>query len=184
MEDAAIIDLYWSRREEAIRETDAVYGRKLYILAKNIVLTHEDAQECVSDTYLKAWESIPPQRPRFFYAYLAKLCRNVALGKLDWKNAARRKAEVVALTQEMETCIPDRRPETSAEGREISDALNCFLGTLSRENRRIFLRRYWYMDTVADIALHCGISESKVKSSLHRTRGKLRTYLEGEGITL
>ena len=184
MTDAEIIQLYWSRNEDAIRETDAVYGRKLHTLAERIVQNNEDAQECVSDTYLKTWDPIPPQRPNYFFAYIAKICRNFALGVLDFKSAAKRKGEVVALTQEMEACIPDPAHERRLEGEELGKVLNSFLETLSYESRVIFLRRYWYLDTVAEIADHCGITQSKVKTQLHRTRAKLHGFLEKEGITV
>ena len=184
MTDAEIIQLYWSRNEDAIRETDAVYGRKLHTLAERIVQNNEDAQECVSDTYLKTWDTIPPQRPNYFFAYIAKICRNFALGVLDFKSAAKRKGEVVALTQEMEACIPDPAHERRLEGEELGKVLNSFLETLSYESRVIFLRRYWYLDTVAEIAERCGITQSKVKTQLHRTRAKLAAFLEKEGITV
>lgn len=182
MEDSQIIELYYQRNEDAIRETDAAYGRKLHVLAERIVQSHEDAQECVSDTYLKTWNIIPPQRPNYFFAFLAKICRNFALGRVDWNNAEKRKADVVSLTAEMELCIPDRRREDTLEGEEIRRLLNRFLEELSRESRLIFLRRYWYADSIAEIAMRYGISQSKVKTRLHRTRNQLRAYLEKEGI--
>ena len=184
MTDAQIIELYWSRNEDAIRETDVVYGRKLHTLADRIVQNYEDAQECVSDTYLKTWDTIPPQRPSYFFAYIAKICRNFALGVLDWKSAAKRKGEVVALTQEMESCIPDPAHARRLEGEELGEVLNRFLETLTYESRVIFLRRYWYLDTVAEIADRCGITQSKVKTQLHRTRAKLHAFLTKEGITV
>ena len=184
MTDAQIIQLYWARNEDAIKETDAVYGRKLHTLAERIVQNFEDAQECVSDTYMKTWDTIPPQRPQYFFAYIAKICRNFALGVLDFKNAAKRKGEVVALTREMEACIPDPAHQRRLEGEELGKVLNRFLETLSYESRVIFLRRYWYLDTVAEIAERCGITQSKVKTQLHRTRGKLHAFLEKEGITV
>ena len=184
MTDAEIIELYWSRNEEAIAQTDLVYGRKLHTLADRIVQNFEDAQECVSDTYMKTWDTIPPQRPNYFFAYLAKICRNFALGVLDWKNAAKRKGEVVALTAEMEACIPDPAHERRLEGEELGKVLNSFLETLPYESRVIFLRRYWYLDTVAQIADGLGITQSKVKTQLHRTRTKLHAFLEKEGITV
>ena len=107
MEDANIIELYFARNENAIQQTDAVYGRKLYCLADRILHDPQDSEEAVNDTYMKTWDTIPPNRPAYFYAYLAKICRHFALGKLDWKAAAKRKAEVVSLTDEMALCIPD-----------------------------------------------------------------------------
>ena len=181
MTDSQIIELYWARNEDAIRQTDYVYGSKLHYLAHRIVQNFEDAQECVSDTYLKTWDTIPPKRPEYFFAYIAKICRNFALGVLDWKSAAKRKGEVVALTQEMEACIPDPQHERRLEGEELGEVLNRFLETLSQENRVIFLRRYWYLDTIAEIAARYGMSESKVKTVLFRCRNKLREYLEMEG---
>ena len=182
MTDAQIIELYWARNEDAIKETDLAYGTKLHILADRIVQNREDAQECVSDTYLKTWDTIPPQRPSYFFAYIAKICRNFALGVLDWKSAAKRKGEVVNLTAEMEACIPDPQHERRIEGEELGAVLNRFLESLSYESRVIFLRRYWYLDTIAEIADRYGISESKVKTQLHRTRAKLHSFLAKEGI--
>ena len=182
MEDSKIIALYWLRNENAIRETDRVYGRRLHTLAERILHSPEDAEESVSDTYMKAWDTIPPQRPQYFFAYLAKICRNFALGRLDWQNAAKRKAEVVTLTQEMELCIPDPSHDRRLEGEEIGRVLNGFLESLSRESRMIFLRRYWYADSIQDIARRFGVTQSKVKTQLHRTRRKLYDYLQKEGI--
>ena len=182
MEDTHILDLYFARNEEAIRQTDAVYGRKLYRLADRILQDAMDSEEAVSDTYMKAWETIPPQRPDFFYAYLAKICRFFALGKLDWKMAAKRRAEVVSLTEEMALCIPDRRKEAEVTAQEIGRAMSAFLAELPQESRLIFLRRYWFCDTIAEIAERYGISESKVKMRLHRTRAQLADYLNKEGI--
>ena len=184
MEDANIIELYFARNEDAIQQTDAAYGRKLYCLADRILHDPQDSEESVSDTYMKAWETIPPKRPAYFYAYLAKICRFFALGKLDWKAAAKRKAEVVSLTDEMTLCIPDRKREAEMEAKEIGRAMNVFLGNLNQESRVIFLRRYWFCDTIAEIAGRYGISESKVKMRLHRTRTQLAEFLSKEGITV
>lgn len=182
MEDEKILALFWERNEQAVKETDIAYGRKLYVLSNNILNNREDAQECVSDTYMETWKTIPPKRPKYFYAFLAAICRNLSLNRLDWRMAAKRKAEVVALTQEMESCIPDRRQAAETDRRELRRVLEGFLEGLSKENRLIFLRRYLYVDTVAEIAARYGISESKVKTQLHRTRNKLRSCLEREGI--
>ena len=167
---------------DAICQTDAAYGRKLFCLADRILHDAQDSEESVSDTYMKAWETIPPKRPAYFYAYLAKICRFFALGKLDWKAAAKRKAEVVSLTDEMALCIPDQRKEAEVNAKEIGRAMNVFLGNLNQESRVIFLRRYWFCDTIAEIAERYGISESKVKMRLHRTRTQLADFLNKEGI--
>lgn len=184
MDDANIISLYFRRSEQAIQETEKAYGRRLRVLSNRILSSREDAQECVNDTYLETWKTIPPQKPTYFYAFLAAICRNLSLNRLDWNLAAKRHAEVVSLTQEMELCIPDSRQDDVLDRQEIRDVLNAFLSTLSTENRLIFLRRYLYVDTVAQIAARYGISESKVKTQLHRTRKKLQACLAKEGIAL
>ena len=182
MDDTKIIELFWARKEDAIAETDAAYGKKLRILANRILGSREDAEESVSDTYMKTWEIIPPQRPTYFYAYIASICRHLSFHKVDWKQAAKRNAEVVTLTEEMELCIPDTSRDREMEAREIGKALNAFLESLPKEARLIFLRRYWHVDTIAEIAARYGMTESKVKMQLSRTRAKLCTYLEQEGI--
>lgn len=182
MEDSKIIELFFARNEDAIKHTDDTYGRRLYHLADNIVRNGQDAEESVSDTYLKAWETIPPHSPKYFFAYIAKICRHFALDKLDWNNAAKRNAEVVSLTQEMELCIPDTERDRELAGKELGMILDAFLRTLTPENRVVFMRRYWYVDTIAEIAARYGISESAVQMRLNRTRAKLCTYLEKEGV--
>lgn len=184
MEDGKIIDLYFRRDEEAIRQTEAAHGHKLYTLAYRILLSREDSEESVSDTYLKAWESIPPTRPVYFFAYLAKICRFEAFGRLDWRNAAKRKAEMVELTAEMELCIPDLSSQLKMESEELGRLLNEFLGTLNEESRKIFMRRYWYTDSIMEIAQRYHLSESNVKTRLFRTRNALKAFLEKEGITV
>ena len=182
MDDAGIVALYWQRDEDAIRETDRAHGEKLYGLSYRIVQNHEDAEESVSDTYMKAWTTIPPQCPVYLFAYLAKICRYICFGRLDWKNAAKRKADIVQLTAEMELCIPDSSRERRLEGETLGSLLNRFLESLPEESMLIFLRRYWYTDSIQEIAQRYGIGESKVKTQLHRTRNKLRSFLEKEGI--
>ncbi len=184
MEDNKLLELFFDRNEEAIRHTDQAYGRRLHTLAMGIVKNDQDAQECVSDTYLRTWNSIPPQRPKYFFAYLAKICRNLALDKVNWKNAAKRKAEVVPLTQEMEMCIPDTKRDQEMEARELGRLLDQFLRGLTPGNQMIFLRRFWYADTIGEIAARYNLSESAVQMRLSRTKAKLCTYLEKEGINV
>ena len=159
MTDSQIIALFWERNEDAIQETDAVYGRKLYAISDKILHSNQDAEESVSDTYMRAWETIPPQKPNYFFAYLAKICRNFSLSKLQWNSAAKRTADVVCLTEEMQQCIPDRSHERKLEGEEIGQVLNRFLDSISVESRLIFMRRYWYTDSVQEIAAsyHCAV---------------------------
>lgn len=179
-EDKTIIEMFFSRDEKALRETEQKYGKNLSYLAYHILQNQEDAEEAVSDTYLNAWNSIPPQKPQYLFAYLAKLCRNSAFDKLNRKHAQKRNAEIVALSEEMKTCIPDKLNsiENALSENEIADCINEFLKTLSKENRIIFMRRYWFSESIKEIAVNYNLSESKVKTSLHRTRKKLRDFLE------
>ena len=182
MDDSKIIELFFARNEDAIKHTDDAYGRRLFHLADNIVHNDQNAEESVNDTYMKAWDTIPPQRPEHLFAYIAKICRNFALKRIDWQKAKKRNAEVVTLTQEMENCIPDTYRDMEADERELGRILDAFLRTLTPENQMVFLRRYWYVDTIAEIAVRYGISESAVQMRLNRTRSKLAMYLAKEGI--
>lgn len=182
MDDRKIIDLFLARDEDAIRHTANAYGRRLFTLADHILQNEQDAEENVNDTYMRSWDTIPPQRPKHFFAYLAKICRHFALDKLDWKSAAKRKAEVVSLTQEIESCIPDQRRGHELENRELGELLDTFLESLTPENRMVFMRRYWYFDSFAEIAARYGISEDAAQKRIARTKTKLAAFLEQEGI--
>lgn len=182
MEDLQIIELFWNRDDGAIPAVQEKYGAQLQHLANQLLQSGQDAEECVNDAYLNVWNAIPPERPRCLYAYLARVCRNLALDRLDWRNARKRRAEVVSLTLELENCIPDSRREQQPSGRELGTALTAFLQRQPREARLVFLRRYWYGESIRDIARRYGFTESKVKTTLLRTRNRLRAYLEKEGI--
>lgn len=182
MEDREILALFQQRDQGAIPALEERYGARLRALAARLLGSPQDAEECVSDTYLAAWNAIPPEEPAYLFAYLAAICRNKALTHLERERAARRRGEVVALTEELESCIPDRRREQEADSRELGEALSRFLAGLGEEPRRFFLRRYWYAESVREVAKICGVSESKVKMSLHRTRKKLRAFLQEEGL--
>lgn len=182
MNDDKIIELFWTRDEKAILVTRAIYGVRLRQFAMHILKNSEDAEESENDTYLKVWNSIPPQKPKYLYAYLSKICRNIALDKLDWKNAQKRKVEIVELTNEIEFCIPNFRYRLEQQNEEIGQLISGFFGSLEEESRLFFMRRYYFMESVKDIAQRYNVSESKVKTSLFRSRKKLRVYLEGEGV--
>lgn len=184
MDDNQIIALFFQRNEDAIRQTDSVYGSRLFRISQNILRCQEDAQECVSDTYLRTWNAIPPTRPNSLFAFLARVCRNLSLTRLDWAMASKRKAEIVALTQEMEQCIPDSRRDNSMEAKELGRLLNAFLETQSRENQMVFVRRYWFGDSPREIAARYGIKEGALIARLHRLRKKLAFFLEKEGISV
>lgn len=137
-EDHEIIELYWARSESAVHETDEKYGAKLHTLSGRILPEAEDAEECVNDTYLGAWNAMPPQRPLALFAFLARICRNIACDKLDRLRAKKRSAEVSALTEELSACIADPTAAREAESREIAEALNSFLSTLPRRCPALF----------------------------------------------
>lgn len=184
LEDEKILALYWARDAAAIEETGAKYGERLLCLSSRMLHIREDAEECVNDTYLGAWNAIPPTWPAHFFAFLAKLCRNLACNRLDWLHAGKRHAEVVPLTEELAACVPGTDGAREQEMRELGALLSAFLRSLPQESRLFFLRRYWFMDSVKDIAARYAVSESRVKTSLFRTRGKLRAYLEKEGVSV
>ena len=184
MEDHKIIDLYWARSQQAIVESDQKYGPYCRAIALGILAMREDAEECVNDTYLGAWNAIPPTRPAHFFAFLAKLCRNLACNRLDWLNAAKRRADVVSLTDELAACVPGADGGREQALRELGGLLSDFLRGLPQESRLFFLRRYWFMDSVKEIAERYAVGESRVKTSLFRTRRRLREYLEKEGVSV
>lgn len=182
MEDQKIIDLYWNRSEQAISETDQKYGNYCRSIAYNILVNNEDAEESVSDTYLAAWNTMPPQRPSLLATFLGKLTRNFAIDR--WRTNNRQKrggGEIPLALDELKDCIADNQSvESRYDRKELAAAFNAFLGSLPETERQIFLCRYWYLDPIADIAGHFGFSVSKVTSMLHRTRKKLKALLEKE----
>ncbi len=185
VEDSAIIDLYFARSESAISETQSKYGRMLTSVSLRILRNPEDADEAVSDTYMKTWNSIPPTRPNVLSAFLTKIVRNVSLDKLDSLHAEKRGAgEIPAVLDELEECIADSRIPVPGEGMEIREILNSFLEKEKPESRKIFVRRYFFGSDVKEIADFYGIGESKVKMSLARSRERLKACLEEEGVTV
>ena len=186
MDDAKIIDLYLQRDEAAIEETSARYGSRLRSLAYGIVEDFQTAQECENDTYLQAWNSIPPHKPRdYFYSFLARITRHISLNCCRDRSRLKRSAYICQLSSEMEACIPT--PDDAAcriERAELARAINGFLATLDDAKRNVFVRRYWFLDTIPAISKRYGYSESKVKSMLLRSRNQLRTYLMKEGYDL
>lgn len=182
MEDEKIIALYWDRSEAAISETDKKYGNYCFSIARNILTNKEDAEECVSDTYMAAWDAIPPQRPSLLATFLGKITRNLSIDRWRTQNRQKRGGGEVALAlEELQDCIADpRTTESVLEGKRLAAVFNAFLDSLPETERRVFLCRYWYLDPIADIARCYGFSVSKVTSMLHRTRKKLRITLEKE----
>ena len=184
MEDQQIIALYFQRQEQAIQETDRKYGRLCHGIAVNVLSDRQDSEECVNDTYLAVWHQIPTTRPMSFRAFLCGITRNLALKKLEWRQAAKRRCPGTVSLEELENLLPDERFAPDASGEEIGACINAFLAQEPKEARQGFLRRYWYFDSVADIARRYGFTQSKVKSMLLRSRNRLREYLEQEGVWL
>ncbi len=184
MDDLEITELYWTRSENAILETDIKYGRYCRRIAANILHDERDVEECVNDAYLRVWDSVPPERPERFSAFIGKITRNLALNAWERYSAEKRTADNVASAlDELGECIP-APAENAEENIAINDALNRFLASLNSEKRIIFMRRYFYFDSVKDIAKDLSLGESKVKMSLLRSRNDLRRFLNEEDIVL
>lgn len=186
MTDEEIIELFWRRSEQAIAETEDKYGKMCHGIAYRILCDREDTQECVNDGYLRLWNSIPPQRPRVFSAFLGRIVRNLALNRYEAAKASKRGGgEVPLALEELSGCISGKDDlPTQLEGKMVRDMISEFIGTLKPADRAIFLLRYWELHPVAHIAKLCRCSESKVKMSLHRSRQRLRAVLEREGVAV
>ena len=179
MEDEKIIALYWDRDQTAIAETQQKYGRYCGSIAHNIVHDAQDAEECVNDTWMRAWNSMPRERPHLLAAFLGAITRNCYRRKHSEKRGG---GVMPDIYEELHDCAGGEEPLTQIERKELAASINRFLEGLDRESRIIFMRRYWYMDGIGAIAGRLAVSESKVKSSLYRSRGKLRMHLEREGL--
>lgn len=186
MEDSKIIELYFSRHPDAIPATSRKYGRYLSAIAMNILHNREDTEECVSDTYLKTWNTIPPHKPEIFCAYLGRIARNLSLHRFQYNTAQKRGGgQTPAIMEELAECIPSTdNIQQEMDRAEIVCALNDFLGALSEEKRCIFLRRYWYFDSIRSIARRFCKTENNISVILNRLRRELRTHLIDRGIEL
>lgn len=184
MEDERIVELFWRRSEEAIRETEAKYGSYCHKTAMSILGSAEDAEECVNDTLLRAWESIPPQRPAVFKSFLIKIVRSLALDRFRANSALKRGGGQLPLVlDELRECIGGSGDaSTEAEARELGNAIREFVGRLPERERIFFVRRYFFTASVSDIAKGYDTSAGAVSASLDRTRKKLKNYLEKEGL--
>lgn len=180
MDDGRIIDLFWQRSEQAIDAVDGKYGAMCRGIAMNLLRSTEDAEECVNDAYHGLWNTIPPMRPEKLPSYIAKITRNLAMKRLTYRNAAKR-AVVTVSFEELSGCIPDGKSmEAFLEGKDLSRIIDSFLDTLDEDSRNIFLRRYWFFDSIARIAQGFGMSQGAVKNRLYRTRKLLKDYLAKE----
>ena len=185
MTDEIIIGLFTARSETAIAETQRLYGRYFYSIAHGIVWNDSDAEEVVNDTYLHAWNTIPPEHPDSLKAFLGRITRQMAIKRLEHNTAKKRgEGQYLSVIEELEECIPDDDGEDIPDMLSLRDVLNRFLHTLPKDVRGVFIRRYWHMQSIAQIATVCSMSESKVKSQLMRTRKKLRKYLMEEGFSV
>ena len=182
MEDEQIIELYFARSEAAIGETDRKYGRLCLEVANNILESRPDSEECVQDSYLGVWNAIPPTRPTSFRGFLLKIVRNTSLSRLRKNLAKKRTRDLEIPLGELTEILPDEkfRPDVSLS--ETAEIINGFLDGLDGASRAIFVRRYWFFDQISSIAKSLGFSESKVKTSLFRSREKLRKLLEEKGV--
>ena len=183
MDDVEIVGLYLNRDEAAIERTSEKYGQRLRAFSLSIVQDLQTAEECENDTYVAAWKLIPPHTPSdYFYHFLARITRQLSLDRCRERSRLKRSALVSELSAELEQCIPgEDNIARHMENQALAEAINGFLGTLSDDKRNLFLRRYWYMDSIAAIAKRFGISQSKVKTTLFRTRNQFRDYLREEG---
>lgn len=184
MEDGEIIALYFKRDERAINETGKKYGKLCFTVAHNILHSREDSEECVNDTYYSAWNTIPPKHPNNFMAFLCKISRNLSLKRLNYNMAQKRNPELLLSFEELEQVLPDNKINFQIRDQDIGTAISCFLESLPNDRRNLFLRKYWFCDSIKTISEQYGYSESKVKSMLYRTRKALKEYLEKEGIAL
>lgn len=180
MDDQRIIELFFERSEDAIQAAEAAYGPMCRGIARKMLGSEEDAQECVNDTWHSLWNAIPPERPKKLRSYIARITRNLAMKQLTRKTAEKRTAVTVSF-EELSQCIPDEMTvESVLAGKELTRVLDAFLDTLAERERNLFLRRYWFFDSVKELARSFRMSESNVKVTLYRIRKELKEYLKKE----
>ena len=181
MEDKKIIELYFERLESAILETQSKYGKYCFYIAYHILYSNQDSEECVNDTYLSVWNTIPPQRPIQLKAFVGKITRNIALNRYDYNNAEKRSPKYEAILDEYYECTLGGDLDIGEEY-IFKELINEFIASLSKKNRIIFLQRYWYFCSINEIAENLGLSESNVKVILHRVKERFRYFLNKEGL--
>ncbi len=186
MKDNEIIQLFFDRDENAIKETSIKYGNYCFSIAKNILKNCEDAEECVNDTYHKVWNVIPPNRPTMLKAFLGRITRNISFNLYKKMNADKRgNGQITIILDELAECVSDGiNPYQEIEKKELLKAINSFLEKLPQEKRVMFVCRYWHSDNIADIAKRCGVSENSVSVTLNRLRKRLHNYLIERGFEL
>ena len=182
MDDEKILELYFQRDEDALRQTQQKYGTAVYRYALRLLSVKEDAEECRNDTWLKAWNSIPPANPHYFLGYLLRLCRTTACHYLEKKLALKRRAVIVDLSDELESIIPDPASLAGMQDEDIGRMISDFLHTQPQRTRVAFVQRYWFGEPIRTISKNLMMSEGSVRTLLFRTREKLRFYLEERGV--
>ena len=184
MNDLEIIELYFERDEKAIKETDAKYGKLCHSIANNILHNEQDSEECVNDTYIGVWNAIPPTRPNNFMAFVCKITRNLSLKRLETMARRKRSAATIVSLDELAEVLPDENIASGVSDADIAKAISDFLRNEKEDVRNVFMRKYYFFDSVGDIAERFGFTESKVKSMLFHTRNKLKEYLIKEGVEI
>ena len=185
MNDEKIIELFFERSEQAIKELDEKYGQTCHKISYNILSNHQDAEECVNDAYLAAWNAIPPEKPNPLLAFVCKIVRNISLKRYEQNTAAKRNSRYDVAMEELEDCLASATTvDKEIAERELTEIIEAFLDSLSKENRVIFLRRYWFFDNYSDIAKQVGLTKTNVSVRLTRIRKELRKYLLERGVLL
>lgn len=184
MDDRRIIELYFERDEQAIRETDAKFGKLCHSIAYNILNNHEDSEECVNDTYIGVWNVIPPTRPNNFMSFVCKIARNLSLKRFEFMKREKRSADVLVSLDELAEILPDERYAPDVSDEDIGKLISNFLRSQKEDARNVFIRKYYFFDSIREIAERYGFTESKVKNMLFYTRNKLKDFLIKEGVEI
>ena len=184
MDDLSIIELYFARDEQAIKETDAKYGKLCHSIAYNILNNNEDSEECVNDTYIGVWNAIPPARPNHFMAFVCRITRNQSLKRIEAMTRQKRSQAAIVSLDELAEVLPDESIAVGTTDEDIGKAISDFLRNEKEDVRNVFIRKYYFFDSIGDIAERYGFTESKVKNMLYHTRNKLKEYLIKEGVEI
>ena len=184
MDDLSIINLYFERDERAIKETDIKYGRLCYRIAYNVLNNREDSEECVSDTYIGTWNAIPPTRPKNLMAFVCKIARNLSLKRLESLSRQKRAGAITVSFDELAETFPDVSSDEGIGSEELGQLISSFLRKEKADARNVFIRKYFFFDSVAAIAKRYGFTQSKVKNTLYHTRNRLKDYLIKVGVKL
>lgn len=182
MDDLRIIELYFERNEQAIKETDLKYGKLCHSIAYNILNNREDSEECVNDTYVGVWNAIPPTRPNNFIAFICRITRNLSLKRLEFIKREKRSADVLLSFEELAAVLPDERYAPNISDEDIGRVISKFLRNEKEDAKNVFIRKYYFFDSIGEIAKRYSFTESKVKNMLFYTRNKLKDYLIKEGV--